>query len=202
VPPPDDTSTTEPDRHQTHRRDLGFRHLADEVRFEGWRISLVEATFSAPDGTRFARDIVRHPGAVAIVAVTERDTVLLVRQYRGAVDRELLELPAGTRDVDGEAPETTARRELEEEAGVRAGRLRLLGTTLNSPGFCDEESHIYLAQELEPVPPARHGEEERYLEVVEVALADVDSMMASQQILDAQTVIGLLLARHMLPRAT
>jgi ADP-ribose pyrophosphatase len=73
---------------------------------------------------------------------------------------------------------------------------------LNSPGFCDEESHIYLAQELEPVPPARHGEEERYLEVVEVALADVDSMMASQQILDAQTVIGLLLARHMLPRAT
>jgi ADP-ribose pyrophosphatase len=202
VPPPDDTSTTEPDRHQTRRRDLGFAHLSDEVRFEGWRISVVEATFAAPDGTRFTRDVVRHPGAVAVVAVTEHDTVLLVRQYRGAGDRELLEIPAGTRDVEGEPPEATARRELEEEVGVRAGRLRFLGTTLNSPGFCDEESHIYLAQELEPVAPSRHGEEERYLEVVEVALADVDSLMASQEIVDAQTVIGLLLARDMLHRAT
>jgi ADP-ribose pyrophosphatase len=179
-----------------------FRHLGDEVRFVGWRISLVEATFEAPDGTRYTRDVVRHPGAVAVVAATERDTVLLVRQYRGAVDRKLLELPAGTRDVEGEPPETTARRELEEEVGVRAGRLRFLGTTLNSPGFCDEESHIYLAQDLEPVPPARHGEEERYLEVVEVALADVDSLLASQEIVDAQTVIGLLLARDMLHRST
>ena len=168
----------------------------------GWRISLVEATFEAPDGTRFTRDIVRHPGAVAVVAATERATVLLVRQYRGAMDRELLELPAGTRDVEGEPAETTARRELEEEVGVRAGRLRFLGTTLNSPGFCDEESHIYLAQDLEPVPPSRHGEEERYLEVVEVALGDVDSLLASQAIVDAQTVIGLLLARDTLHRAT
>jgi ADP-ribose pyrophosphatase len=167
----------------------------------GWRISLVEATFEAPDGTSFTRDIVRHPGAVAVVAATERDTVLLVRQYRGAVGRELLELPAGTRDVEGEPAETTARRELEEEVGVRAGSLRFLGTTLNSPGFCDEESHIYLAQDLEPVPPARHGEEERYLEVVEVALADVDSLLASQEIVDAQTVIGLLLARDALHRS-
>jgi ADP-ribose pyrophosphatase len=201
VPPPDDTSTTDRDRHQTRRRDLGFRHISDEVRFEGWRISLVQATFAAPDGTRFTRDVVRHPGAVAIVAVTEQDTVLLVRQYRGAVDRELLEIPAGTRDVDGEPPETTARRELEEEVGVGAGSLRFLGSTLNSPGFCDEESHIYLAQQLEPVTPSRHGEEERYLEVVEVALVDVDALMASREILDAQTVIGLLLARAFLHRA-
>jgi ADP-ribose pyrophosphatase len=79
--------------------------------------------------------------------------------------------------------------------------LRFLGTTLNSPGFCDEESHIYLAQQLEPVEPARHGEEERYLEVVEVELADVDKLIAAGEIVDAQTVIGLLLTRDTLRRA-
>lgn len=160
----------------------------------------MEGQFEAPDGARFTRDIVRHPGAVAVVPVTERNTVLLVRQYRGAVDRELLEIPAGTRDVEGERPETTAGRELEEEVGVRAGSIRLLGTVLNSPGFCDEETLLYLAQQLEPVEPDRHGEEERYLEVVEVALAEVDAMMVSGALVDAQTVLGLLLARHALGR--
>jgi ADP-ribose pyrophosphatase len=174
----------------------GFRHLADEVRYEGWRISLVEAAFEAPDGTRFTRDIVRHPGAVAVVPLTDHRTVLLVRQYRGAVDRELLEIPAGTRDVEGETAETTARRELEEEVGVRARSMRLLGTIYNSPGFCDEDTLIYLAQDLEPVEPDRHGEEERYLEVVELPLDDVDALMASGELVDAQTVLGLLLARQ------
>jgi 8-oxo-dGTP pyrophosphatase MutT (NUDIX family) len=182
----------------TPDRSQGFRHLGDTPRFEGWRISVVQADFEAPDGTRFTRDVVHHPGAVAVVAVTERATVLLVRQYRGPVDRELLEVPAGTRDVVGEAPERTAGRELEEEAGVRASTLRRLGTILNSPGFCDEETIIFLAQQLEPVAPARHGEEERYLEVVEVALADVDALVATGEIVDAQTVLGLLWARDAL----
>jgi len=156
----------------------------------------VRGAFEAPDGTRFHRDIVRHPGAVAVVPVTDRDTVLLVRQYRGPVDRELLEIPAGTRDVADEAPETTARRELEEEVGVRAGTMDLLGTVFNTPGFCDEETFIYLARQLEPVAHARHGEEERFIEVVEIALGEVDSMIESGDLVDAQTVLGLLLARH------
>jgi ADP-ribose pyrophosphatase len=111
--------------------------VSEVTHFEGWRISLVKATFEAPDGTEFTRDVVRHPGAVAVVAVTDDRRVLLVRQYRGPVDRELLEIPAGTRDVEGEPPQETARRELSEEAGVRAGELRLLARVLNSPGFCD-----------------------------------------------------------------
>ncbi len=159
---------------------------------------MVQGTYQSPDGTRFTRDVVRHPGAVAVVAVTARDTVLLVRQYRGPVDRLLLEIPAGTRDVEGEAPELTARRELEEEVGVRAGTVRLLGTMLNSPGFCDQETLLYLARRLEPTEPSRHGEEERYIEVVEVALADVGAMIASGALVDAQTVLGLLLARDAL----
>jgi 8-oxo-dGTP pyrophosphatase MutT (NUDIX family) len=176
----------------------GFRHLGDEVLDEGWRISFVRAEFEAPDGTRFTRDVVRHPGAVAIVPLTEHGTVLLVRQYRGPVDRELLEIPAGTRDVEGEPPEATARRELAEEVGVRAGEVHYLGTILNTPGFCDEVTRLYLARHLEAVEPARHGEEERYIEVVEVALADVDAMVASGELVDAQTLLGLMLARHAL----
>jgi ADP-ribose pyrophosphatase len=161
---------------------------------------MVRAVYETPDGVRFTRDVIRHPGAVAVVPVTGRDTVLLVRQYRGPVDRELLEIPAGTRDVAGEAPEVTARRELEEEVGVRAGTMRFLGTILNSPGFCDEETLLYLAQELEPVEPDRHGEEERYIEVVEIPLVEVDAMVHAGELIDAQTVLGLFLARDALAR--
>jgi len=156
---------------------------------------VVQASFSSPDGTRFTRDVVRHPGAVCVVPVTDGGGVLLVRQYRGPVDRALLEIPAGTRDVEGEAPEVTAGRELEEEVGVRAGRLRLLATVYNTPGFCDEETLVYLAQDLEPGTHGRHGEEERHIEVVEVPLADVDTLVASGTLVDAQTVLGMLLAR-------
>ena len=177
----------------------GFRHLGpDEVCFEGWRISVVRATFESPDGERFTRDVVRHPGAVCVVPVTDAGTALLVRQFRGPVDRTLLEIPAGTRDVEGEAPEDTARRELEEEVGVRAGRLELLATLHNTPGFCDEETLVYLATGLLPGTPQREGPEERAIEVVEVPLAEVDALVASAALTDAQTVAGLLLARRAL----
>jgi ADP-ribose pyrophosphatase len=162
---------------------------------------VVKAAFEAPDGTEFTRDVVRHPGAVAVVAVTEDRRALLVRQYRGPVDRELLEIPAGTRDVDGESPEDTARRELIEEAGVRAGDLRLLATVLNSPGFCDEETFVFLATGLEPAQaprPEEHGEEERFLEVVEVSLDEVDDLITSGRLIDAQSMLGLMLARDAL----
>jgi 8-oxo-dGTP pyrophosphatase MutT (NUDIX family) len=178
----------------------GFRFLGETVRFRGWRIALTEARFAAPDGSEFVRDVVRHPGAVAVVAVTDEDEVLLVRQYRGPVDRELLEIPAGTRDVDGEPPLETARRELLEEVGVHAGRIRLLGTMLNSPGFCDEETHLFLATDLTAGASARHGVEEEHMAVVPVALSDVDSLVARSELVDGQTILGLLMARAVLAR--
>jgi ADP-ribose pyrophosphatase len=178
----------------------GFAHLGEDVRYRGWRISVVKATFRAPDGSVFTRDIVRHPGAVAVVPVTDAGDVLLVRQYRGAVDRELLEIPAGTRDVEGEEPVETARRELLEEVGVHARRLELLGTMLNSPGFCDEETYLFLATGLSAGDHARDGLEEQHMEVVPVPLGDVDPMVASGQLIDGQTILGLLLAGHALGR--
>ncbi len=144
--------------------------------------------------------MVRHPGAVAVVAVTDDDEVLLVRQYRGPVDRTLLEIPAGTRDVEGEPPGETARRELLEEVGVDASEMRPLGTMYNSPGFCDEETHLFLATGLAPGATARHGVEEEHMEVVRVALADVDGLVASGELVDGKTILGLLLARQVLAR--
>jgi len=179
----------------------GFHHIGDEVRLQGWRIEVVRSTFSAPDGTVFTRDVVRHPGAVAVVPVTAAGTVLLVTQYRGAMGREMLEIPAGTRDVEGEAPEVTAGRELEEEVGVRAAEISLLATLANSPGFCDEITLVYLATALEPVPTNRHGEEETHMTVVELPLAEACAMIGRGEVEDAQTVAGLLLARDRLAGA-
>src|SRR5712692_2287971 len=129
----------------------GFRRLGEEIVYRGSLISVAHAIFADPDGGEFRRDVVHHPGAVSVVPVIdEGSAVLMVRQYRAPVDRELLEIPAGKRDVDGEPVELTARRELEEEVGMRAGRLERLAEFYNSPGFCDEHSFVFMALDLEP----------------------------------------------------
>jgi ADP-ribose pyrophosphatase len=120
--------------------------------------------------------------------------VLLVRQYRAAVEMELLELPAGKRDVPGEPTEVTAARELEEEVGRKAGSLELLGKFYNSPGFSDELSWCYLGRDLVEVGNDLQGIEEQYLTVESIALADVPALIADGTILDAKTIIGLQLA--------
>ncbi|MHB8680957.1 MAG: NUDIX hydrolase [Acidimicrobiales bacterium] len=189
-----------PPEHAAAAGDPGrdFRQTGEEVLFSGWRISVVGRNFEAPDGTSFHRDIVRHPGAVAVVPVTDRGTALLVRQFRGSLGRWLLELPAGVRDVDGEPPEQTAARELEEEAGYAAGTVEYLATIANSPGFCDQLTMLYVATDLRETAPAREGQEEQFIEVVEVPFADVDGLVARGEIIDAETVLGLLLARDRL----
>ncbi len=175
-----------------------FRPTGEELVHEGWAISLVKAGFVDPEGKPFERDIVRHPGAVAVVAVTERDTVVLVHQYRPAVDRWLLELPAGTCDVAGEDTEQTARRELAEEVGYAAGSLTLMARCLVTPGFCDEVSSVYLATDLRPVPFDRHGVEEGYMRVVEVPLTEFDGLVDDGTVVDAFAILGVGLARRRL----
>jgi ADP-ribose pyrophosphatase len=171
-----------------------FTPTGEETVHRGWFIRVQRATFLDPDGEPFERDIVRHPGAVAVVAVTDRSTVVLVRQYRPAVDRWLLEIPAGTCDVEGEPSEETGRRELAEEVGLAADRLELLVRTANTPGFCDEYTDIYLATGLRAVAPDRQGAEERFMQVVEVPLDRFDTMVDDGSIVDAQTILGVGLA--------
>jgi ADP-ribose pyrophosphatase len=172
----------------------GFRHVGDAEVHRGAIISLYRSEFVAPDGSRFERDVVRHPGAVSVVPVLDDGTVVLVRQYRAPVDAMVLEIPAGKRDVTDEPLEETARRELIEEVGLSPGRLEHLAMFHNSIGFCDEESHVFLGTELSRAPMDRQGVEEAHMEIVHVALSDTPAMIAAGQITDAKTVIGLSLA--------
>lgn len=174
----------------------GFRRLGGERVWQGTVIGVDVDRYAAPDGSEFAREVVRHPGAVSVVPVLDDGRVLLVRQYRAALDRDLLEVPAGKRDVAGEAPELTAARELEEEVGMRAGRLDELARFYNSAGFSDEHSIVYLATGLSPCATTAVGVEEEHMTIEKVSLGDVPALIAGGDLLDAKTIIGLLLARE------
>ena len=178
-----------------------FRRVGDRTRFEGSLFRVATVEYEAPDGDRFERDVVHHPGAVVVVPVTDEGKVMMVRQFRAAVGDVLLEIPAGKRDVSGEPTEVTAARELAEEVGRRAGRLELLARFYNSPGFCDEHTHLYLARELEEVPLDRQGFEEQEMTVEEVDLDDVPDLIASGRLMDAKSIIGVALARERLSQA-
>src|SRR5437762_9667332 len=110
----------------------------------------------------------------------------------------LLEIHAGKGDVEDEPPEEAARRELEEEVGMRAGRIQKLAEFYNSPGFSDERSWVYLALDLEPTQISAHSPEEEQMTIERVALDEVPTLIASGRLLDAKSIIGLCLAREVL----
>jgi ADP-ribose pyrophosphatase len=134
------------------------------------------------------REIVRHPGAVAIVAVDVDGRVTLVRQLREPARRRLLEIPAGTCEPN-EQPLATAKRELEEEAGLRGGDWRLAATFFSTPGFCDELVRVYFAEDVEETE--RAPEEDEEIELVRVPVGELEPLLS--QIEDAKTLAGLLL---------
>lgn len=175
-----------------------FRAGPEREIYRGAIISVAVGEFTAPDGTTFERDLVHHPGAVSVVPVTDDHHVVLVRQFRAAVGSDLLEIPAGKRDVPGEPPEVTAHRELEEEVGLVAGRLEPLARFYNSAGFCDELSHVFLGLDLTPVERSTQGIEEDHMTIERVALDDVPAMIADGRLCDAKTIIGLTLTREAL----
>jgi 8-oxo-dGTP pyrophosphatase MutT (NUDIX family) len=174
-----------------------FRVLASETVFEGPIISLYRDRVAMPGGGDSVRDIVRHPGAVAVVALDDRERVVLIRQYRHPIGTHLWELPAGLRDADGEPPVETAKRELAEEAQLSAARWSLLATSYSSPGFCDEQVFIYLAEELSQVdrPDGFLVEhEEADMTVERVPLADAVQQVFDGEIRNASAVTGVLAA--------
>ena len=179
------------------RSPAGFRSLSERIIYEGAVFSVVVKDLETPDKQVVKRDIVRHPGAVCVVPVVG-DDVILVSQYRAAVDREMLELPAGKRDVPGEAPEVTAQRELIEEIGYSARSLLQLTTFYNSVGFSEEYSYVFLATDLREERADRQGPEEEHMTIERMPLDSIPGAIASQEIEDAKTVIGLMMAlRHL-----
>lgn len=148
-----------------------------------------------PNGEQSRREVVRHPGAVAVVPLDADGSVILVRQYRIAADRVMLEIPAGTLDP-GEPAATCAERELQEEAGLRPGRLDSLGGIFAAPGYTTEYIHLFLATELSA--SSLEMDDDEFIEVVRLPFDEALRMVDDGEIDDSKTVAGLLrAARHL-----
>jgi 8-oxo-dGTP pyrophosphatase MutT (NUDIX family) len=173
----------------------GFRTLGSRTIAEEAFLRLDRATVTTPDGTSIKRVVVAHPGAVAVVPVIG-DDVIMIEQHRAPVGRPLLEIPAGKLDIPGEDRRETAERELEEEVGFTPGRLVHLIDLLTTPGFSDECITIYLATDLEAVPPRPVGAEEHHAQLIRMPFSEAVDQVRAGVITDAKTVAGLLLAEE------
>lgn len=161
----------------------------------GAQFELITDRIALPNGRSVLLDLLKHPGAAAVVPFLDDGRVLLIRQYRFATGGYLLEVPAGKLDP-GEAPEACAERELEEETGYRAGRLERLGAIWPSPGFTDEKIHLFAASELRPT--AQRLEPDEVIELVPMALDEALRRVREGEIEDAKTGMALLLAAERL----
>jgi ADP-ribose pyrophosphatase len=168
--------------------------LASRRVHSGRVVRLDVDTVRFPDGSTGELEVIRHPGAAAIVPCAsdpggDDPTILLIRQYRYAAGGALWEIPAGTLEP-GEDPEQCARRELLEEAGVAAARIERLTSILTTPGFTDEVIHLYLASGLETKAPQRERDE--FIEVVPQPLSQVLTRIRDGEVRDAKTIVAIL----------
>lgn len=152
--------------------------------YRGRRIALTVEQYERR-GTVHEAAVVRHPGAVVLLPVTEDGRVLLIRQYRYSIDRTILELPAGTLEP-GEAPAECAARELIEETGFTARTWQFMGELVPAPGFCDELQYLYLARDLSPASAAADEDEE--IEVVAMTCAEVEEAIRAGKLWDAKSI--------------
>ena len=188
-----DGDWTGPLRDEAHAAEI----LARTEHFHGRVWSIASDEVLLPGGDVVVRDVVVHPGAVGVAAIDDRDRILLIRQFRHPAGGFLLELPAGLRDVAGEPPLQTARRELVEEAGVTASQWFVLVDFFNSPGGSTEAFRCYLAREITEIPGGRPrtGEaEEADLPRVWVPLDDAVEAVLAGDLHNPTTVAGVLAA--------
>ena len=171
--------------------DLAEHKVSGKTIFNGKIVRLDVDQARLPDGSIATREVVYHPGGVAILALDEQNNVSLVRQFRYPFGKLLLELPAGKLDHGTEEdPLVGAKRELSEEAGLEAAHWTYLGCILASPGFSSEVLHMYLARQLTPTP--RHPDEDEFLDVVKIALDEALRLVMDGTIKDSKTQIGIL----------
>jgi ADP-ribose pyrophosphatase len=168
--------------------------ISSTRRYAGRVISVDLDTVRFPDGSQGQLEMIRHPGAAAVVPLMDDVTasdpaVVLIRQFRHAAEGPIWEIPAGRLDP-GESPEACARRELEEEAGLAAGEVRPLTTIFTTPGFTDEKIHLFLASDLRPGTSRRDADE--FLEVHQLPWSRVMAMVREGEIVDGKTLVALL----------
>jgi ADP-ribose pyrophosphatase len=168
---------------------------ATSTSYRGYVIDVVSEEVELPNGHRVGLDLIRHPGAAAVVPFLSPDEVLLIRQYRHAAGGMILEVPAGKLDP-GESPADCAVRELAEETGRQAGRVEDLGWIFTTPGFTDERIHLFAAFDLTPVP--RRPEDDEIIDLVPMSLADAVESVWNGEIRDAKSALALLQAARRL----
>ncbi len=175
-------------RDPTKARELGRRilHTGPVGSFGLYDLEL-------PTGARCTLELLRHPGAAAVVPFLDARRIVMLRQYRFAADGYIWEVPAGKLDA-GETPEACAARELREETGYRAGRIERTGSILTTPGFTDERIHLFCARDLEPGAMAHQDSE--VIEIREVAFAEALAMIDRGEIVDAKSIAALFHARR------
>ncbi|MHB8576613.1 MAG: NUDIX hydrolase [Dehalococcoidia bacterium] len=163
--------------------------IGSERMYDGKVVNLRVDTVRFEDGREAKREVVEHGGAVAIVAIDNDARLLLVRQFRTPVGDDLLEVPAGGID-DGEEPEAAAQRELQEETGYRAARIRRLAGFWVAPGYCTEFIHVFLAEGL--TESRLDADDDEAITVERFTLAESIAMIASGEIRDAKSIVGIL----------
>ncbi|AWE06866.1 ADP-ribose pyrophosphatase [Lysinibacillus sp. 2017] len=165
--------------------------IHSEKIFDGKVISLKVDDVTLPNGQTSKREIINHPGAVAIIAITDNGKFLVVEQYRKALERSIIEIPAGKMEK-GEKPIITARRELEEETGYTTDSLELVQVFATSPGFADEVIHVFVARNLKKLEVPVAMDEDEFVELMEVSVEEAEAMIADERIYDAKTAFAVL----------
>ena len=163
--------------------------LSSQLVYEGRAVKLKSDTVETPTGRETTREIVEHSDCIAVVAIDAENNVLLVKQFRKPVEKELLEIPAGGID-QGEDPEAAVRRELREEIGYMPQKVKRLGGFYSAPGYCTEYLHLYLATDL--VPSRLFAEDTEEISLVRVPVAQIPDLIASGRFCDAKSIAGLL----------
>lgn len=174
-----------------------FEWTTDTLVHQGAVVGFYQREIKDRIGNLHQRDVIQHPGAVSVVAF-DGASIYLVEQYRASIDANLIELPAGKRDIVGEPAELTAHRELEEEVGLKADSMELLLNIHHSPGFCDEYGYIFLATGLTKTQLKRQGPEEQEMQIKKTLLADAVKMCFDGRITDSKSIAGILGTAHRL----
>ncbi|QFT89504.1 ADP-ribose pyrophosphatase [Bacillus sp. THAF10] len=169
---------------------LKEKTLHSEKLFSGRIIDLYLEDVELPNGKTSKREIIKHPGAVAVIAFTEENKMVMVRQYRKAMERVLVEIPAGKLEI-GEEPVVTAKRELEEETGYTCDDLEPLISFYTSPGFADELVHLYVAKGLRADTEEHHLDEDEFVDLLEVTLEEALELIEKKEIYDAKTAYAV-----------
>ncbi|ETT81232.1 NUDIX hydrolase [Viridibacillus sp. FSL R5-0477] len=165
--------------------------------FEGRVISVKVDEVILPNGNTSTRELVTHPGAVAIIPITNEGKIVLVEQYRKPLERSIIEIPAGKLEK-GEKPEYTAIRELEEETGYGSKNFTFVQSFATSPGFADEVIHIYVARDLYRIENPAGLDEDEFVELLEVTLEEAEQMIREERIYDAKTVFAIMWMKNIL----